>query len=85
MSFFYDFLNKFDIGLIENKIKIQLIFGYGAMISGGFKIESLSEELVILKSKNETISVIGVNLKMKAISKGEVFLMGDIKSIMSGE
>lgn len=84
MSFFNDFLNKFNLGLVDDKIKVQLIFGYGVMIFGDFKIENLSEELVILKSKKEMISIVGANMKIKEISKGEVFLIGDIKSIVSG-
>lgn len=84
MSFFNDFLNKFNLSLVDDKIKVQLIFGYGVMIFGDFKIENLSEELVVLKSKKEMISIVGANMKMKEISKGEVFLIGDIKSIVSG-
>lgn len=84
MSFFNDFLNKFNLSLVDDKIKIQLIFGYGVMIFGDFKIKNLSEELVVLKSKKEMISIVGANMKMKEISKGEVFLIGDIKSIVSG-
>ena len=84
MSFFNDFLNKLNLSLVDDKIKVQLIFGYGVMIFGDFKIENLSEELVVLKSKKEMISIVGANMKMKEISKGEVFMIGDIKSIVSG-
>ena len=85
MSFFYDFLNYFDITDMSNKTTIFSILGVGLVVEGNVSILSLSNELIELKSYKEKVSIYGENLLIKSISKGEIVIEGKIIKTEIGE
>ena len=84
MSFFYDFLNYFKIDRLGDSVAVSMIFDKGLALIGNIKISHFSNKSIEILSNNAKISVLGENLKIKSMSKGEIFLSGKIFKIESG-
>ena len=78
MSFFDDFLKNFNIEDVKNELNISMIINHGVLVVGSVKVKSFSEEEIILIYKKREYKVIGKRLKIKSMSKGEVFVEGGI-------
>ena len=85
MSFFYDFLDYFNLSELGEKIYISFIFDVGVMVVGNVKIKTLSETEICLSSKKNTIVILGEELKIKTLSKGEIVVQGKIFDVKSGD
>ncbi len=85
MSFFNDFLNYFKVDDISSKVSVFAVLGVGIVIMGKFVVVSLDEETIELKSGKDLISVIGKDLKVKSISRGELILSGKLVKVETGE
>lgn len=78
MSFINDFLEYFKVDEINDKILVLNVLGIGMMITGKFDISEISETQVELKTKSENLLIVGENLQIKSLSKGEIYLSGNI-------
>ena len=81
MSFFNDFLNYFKINDISNKIAVSMVVGVGICVIGNFKVKSLSDCEIIFVINKDLFIIKGDGLKIATISKGEVVVAGDVKSL----
>ena len=81
MSFFYELCKCFNIDDLSAKTTITTILGYGIMIVGKIKIKDIQEDTISLISNKEKITVLGKNLVIKSISKGELIVSGIISDI----
>lgn len=82
MSFFYDFINSLSIDDLGNKVCSSLVFDCGVRISANFKIETLQEDEIVLKCKKNRIKVIGKNLKVVSLAKGEIEIAGNVDGVV---
>lgn len=82
MSFFNDFIDSISIDDIENRICCNLVFDCGVKVSANFKIENLQENEIILKCKKNRIRIIGRNLKIVTLAKGELEVAGNIDGVV---
>ena len=78
MSFFDDFLKNFNIEDVKNELNISMIINHGVLVVGSVKVKSFSEEEIVLIYKKREYKVIGKRLKIKSMSKGEVFVEGGV-------
>lgn len=81
MSFFYELCKCFNIDDLSAKTTITTILGYGIMIVGKIKIKDIQEDTISLISNKEKITVLGKDLVIKSISKGELIVSGIITDI----
>ena len=81
MSFFYDFLEYFSIADLNTKTTVTMIVGVGAMIMGNLRLSDIQENSITFVSNKDKIFIIGEELKIKSISKGEVVIAGNIKKV----
>ncbi len=81
MSFFYDLLNYFKVDDFSSKTSISIIVGVGLMIVGNIKILNLSDEDLKFQSGKDIIEIVGENLKLRSVSKGEIIIEGKIKNL----
>lgn len=84
MSFFYDFLEYFNLSELGDNIYISFIFDVGVMVIGNVKIKTLSETEICLGGKKNNIVILGEGLKIKTLSKGEIVVQGKIFDVKSG-
>ena len=85
MSFFYDFLNYFDVSDLKNEVSISLIVGTGLMIVGNVKIQNFSSEKITVISNKKQIVFDGKNLVISVMGKGEIVVSGEILNVKIGE
>ncbi len=85
MSFFYDFLEYFNLSELGDKIYISFIFDIGVMVIGNVKIKTLSETKICFYGKKSKIVIVGEKLRIKTLSKGEIVVQGKIFDVKSGE
>ena len=85
MSFFYDDLSIFNIKDLGENLSIHYIENYGLTVVGNIKISDFSEEIIVIKKKQKTIKIVGENLTIKTMSKGEVVISGKILNIDFGD
>ncbi len=83
MSFFNDFLDELNIDNMKEKTFISLVLGYGIGIIGNIKILNLSDEEIEFKTNKGKIKIIGKDLIVKTISKGEVLICGNVMKVES--
>jgi hypothetical protein len=81
MSFFCDFLHELSVDDVSNKIVISVIMGVGVGIVGKMKINNLAENEIIVEANKKKIDIVGENLTIKSIAKGEIFVLGNITKI----
>ena len=81
MSFFDEIFNQFDVNDCENEIFVSMILNKGVSIVGKIKIVSFDESEIILSSKNKLIKTKGSDLKIKSAARGDLFIVGNVKSI----
>ena len=84
MSFFYDVLKEFEVEDFSQCTSINYIENKGAVVVGNFKILTLNDSLICLKSQKNLIQIEGENLSLKTISKGEIVVVGKIFLIKNG-
>ena len=82
MSFFNDFLDSISIDDVAGKISIWLVIGAGVQIVANFKIELMQDEEIVLKCKKERIRVIGKELTIVAVAKGEIEIAGNVSGVV---
>lgn len=85
MSFFYDFLNYFDIEDLKNEVSISLVVGTGLMIVGNVKILNFSSDKITVLANKKEIVFEGKELVISAMGKGEIVIAGKILNIKIGE
>lgn len=85
MSFFNDFLEYFNLESVTDKTMITFIVGVGLVVVGKIKIENLNDDQIDLKSNKNLIKIFGEDLKIKSVSKGELIIAGEVKSISTGD
>ena len=84
MSFFNDVLSYFKVDDRSKNVVVTMVLGVGIVVLGNLKIGELSKEKIVLKGKKEFIEIIGENMFISSMSKGEIFVSGKISSILSG-
>ncbi|MBP5651312.1 MAG: YabP/YqfC family sporulation protein [Clostridia bacterium] len=67
-----DFADKFKLIMLSNNV---------LYISGFLKVLSYSDELVVLKVKNDEIYIEGKNMDIKSLDKGEIIIKGNVVKI----
>lgn len=82
MSFFSDFFNNVMIENEKNKIYCSLIFGNKLSIIGNVKIDMMSEDEIVLKVKKGKIKIIGSNLIISSMAKGQFEIEGNVTGVM---
>lgn len=78
MSFFYDLMQTFNLKDLDGKLTISLIFDVGVCVIGKFKLIDINEEEVIIESNKIKYKIVGKNLLVKSISKGEIVISGNV-------
>lgn len=85
MSFFDDFLNQFSVDDVKDEVKISCVLNLGVLILGKVIVENFDSNCVILKHRKNFIKVFGFDLKIKTLAKCEILIVGNVKSIVSGD
>lgn len=85
MSFFYDVFAALGVDEISNNLSINFVENKGMVVVGKFKILTLNDSLVQIKSNKNLIKIEGENLMIKTVSKGELVIVGKVFSIGTGE
>jgi len=85
-NFFNEIINicKLPFEEVSNDYKVLLIAGKSIYISNYKKIIDYSDSKVILKIKNNTLEIIGENMEIVQINKGEILINGKIFSFGLG-
>lgn len=83
MSFFNDFLKEFDVNSVEDLVEIFFILNKGIVVLGDVKIDEMSGELIVLKSKKRLIKIIGERLYISSGASGEFVIKGNVKNVDS--
>lgn len=81
MSFFDEIFNELNIGDCNENITISLAVNYGLSVVGKFKILSFNDSQISINSKNEKVVILGEDLKIKTMAKGEILVAGKILNI----
>ena len=82
MSFFNDFFESVKLDDIKKEVCCNITFGKRISISGNFKIDTMSESEVILKINKVYYKILGNELSIISISKGEIEVGGDILGVL---
>jgi len=82
MSFFNDFLQSVSVDDVQNKICCDLIFGVSVRILGAFKIDNLGEDEILLGFGKSQIKIIGQELKIVSLAKGELEVAGNVNGVV---
>lgn len=82
MSFFYEFLDSIKIDELGDKVNCSIIFNHGVKILADFKIESLHKDEVVLKCKKSKIKIMGSDLEVVTIAKGEIEISGNVNGVV---
>lgn len=84
MSFFYDFLNFFNVKDVKNEVTISFVLGKGLAVFGFEKIGEISHEIIEVFSKKKNVIISGNDLIVSAVGKGELFVSGKITKVEIG-
>lgn len=84
MSFFYDFLENVSVGGLKNELMVSIVLGYKIMVGGNFKIKTLSDDFVEIEHKKINYKIIGEELKIESLSKGEIVVLGNVFGFVRG-
>ncbi len=84
MSFFNDVLSYFKVEDRLKKIVVTMVLGVGVAVFGDLKVAELAKEKIVLKGKKESVEILGEDMFISSMSKGEVFVSGKIISVGSG-
>ena len=60
----------------------DIVLGFGVRILANFKIETLTEDEVVLKCRKNRIKIIGSELKILSLSKGEIEISGKVDGVV---
>ena len=85
MSFFNEFINYFKLDDLSEKTSVSMVLGVGAVVLGNVKILELSKEKIVFKERKNVINVVGFDLYISSISRGEVVVLGNVQSVGYGE
>lgn len=77
MSFFDEIFKSFNIKSID-EVCVSMVLGYGVFISGNVRVIDVSEDAIILKCKAKFYNVVGSDLIIKSLAKGEIFVEGNV-------
>ncbi len=81
MSFFDDFLKEFLDNDDNLDIKISMVFNKGVAIVGELAVYEFDSEEIKLLNKKQIVEVIGDNLQIKSMCKGEFIIVGNVKGV----
>ena len=84
MSFFNDFSSLFNLSELKNKSMVNLILGVGVVVIGKIKLNVFNDNIIDIFVEKEKIEIIGNDLKITSIGKGEMIVSGNIKSVNVG-
>ena len=84
MSFFDDILKNFELKNFVDEIVVTLVVGVGIMVVGNIYVSDFATDEILISFKNERYKIIGNNLKLKSMSKGEIIVVGDVLSFVRG-
>ena len=82
MSFFHKFFENVLIEDEEKKIFCSLIFGEKIKIVANAKIDAMNEDEIVLKIKKDKIKIIGSNLIISSMAKGEFEIEGNVFGVV---
>ena len=82
MSFFSDFFDSVKLEDEKNKIYCSMIFGKKITIIGSAKIDSMSQDEIVLRVKKEKIKITGTNLIISSMAKGEFEIEGNVVGVV---
>ena len=82
MSFFNDFLQSVSVDDVKNKICCDLIFGKSLRVLGDFKINALYEDEILLGFGKVQVKILGNELKIVTLSKGELEVAGNVNGVV---
>ena len=82
MSFFCDFFKMLSIDDLTDKVCCDIVLGFGVRILANFKIETLTEDEIVLKCRKNRIKIIGSELKILSLSKGEIEISGKVDGVV---
>lgn len=85
MSFFYDFLDNFNLKDLSDKIEINILLGVGVAVVGNVRIKDFSDSIIEIICSKKVLKFVGEKLKISSISKGEIVISGEIFSFETGE
>ena len=85
MSFFYEFLNSFNVLDMKKEVAISVLVGKGFSVLGDVKLLDFSSELIEFGLKNKKIVFGGKDMFVKTMSKGEFVVFGNVCKIDIGE
>ena len=78
MSFFYDFLECFNLKDLTGKVAVSFVLGEGLIVVGKIKVLKFSDELIELKAEKYKLLICGKLLKISSMGKGEIVVSGDV-------
>lgn len=82
MSFFSEILDGVNINNVKNEVNCELIFGVKIKITGNLKIDNMDNKEIILKNKKTIIKILGENLSIYSLAKGEVEIEGNVLGVI---
>ena len=81
MSFFSDFLESTDISDAKNEVSCEIVFGKYLHIVGKLKIDNMTSCEIILRNKRDLIKIIGKDLIVSSVAKGEIEVQGQVDGV----
>ena len=85
MSFFNELFEDLDIKQVSDNLSIRYEQNVGIGVIGNFKILTLNEQNIWLKTSNGLVQIEGENLSVKTMTKGELIIKGKILKLIFGD
>jgi len=85
MSFFNELFEDLDIKQVSDDLSIRYEQNVGIGVIGNFKILTLNEQNIWLKTSNGLVQIEGEKLSVKTITKGELIIKGKILKLIFGD
>lgn len=85
MSFFNELFEDFDIRESHDNLSIRYEQNGGLAVIGNFKVLTLNEQNIWLKTKKELVQIEGEKLMVKTMTKGELVIKGKVFEIKFGD
>ena len=81
MSFFSDFFESVKLEDEKSKIRCSLVLGQSITIIGNAKIDVMDKNEIILKFKKDMVKIIGSDLIISSMTKGEFEIEGNVVGV----
>jgi hypothetical protein len=82
MSFFYELIKDIKFDSDNGGVVCCIEFGKSALISGAFKVVSMTEKEIVFCAKKELYLVKGDGLKIKTMAVGEMMVSGNVLGVV---